>query len=33
MQDRNTTLKGVWVNIYQLNWRQIKEYGSRGDKK
>ena len=33
MHDRNTTLKGDWINIYQLNWRQIKEYGSRGGKK
>jgi hypothetical protein len=33
MHDRNTTLKGDWINIYQLNWRQIKEYGSRSGKK
>lgn len=32
MHDRNTTLKGDWVNIYQLNWRQIKEVGSRSGK-
>ena len=31
--DRNTTLKGDWINIAQLNSRSIKEYGSRGGKK
>jgi len=31
--DRNTTLKGDWINIAQLNPRSIKEYGSRGGKK
>ena len=33
MHDRWTTLKGNWINIYQLNWRQIKERGWRGGKK
>lgn len=33
MQDRNTTLKGDWINITQLNWRQIKERGWRSAKK
>jgi hypothetical protein len=33
MHDRWTKLKGDWVNIYQLNWRQIKERGWRGGKK
>jgi hypothetical protein len=31
--DRSTTLKGDWINLAQLNWRQIKEYGFRGGKK
>jgi hypothetical protein len=33
MQDRNTTLAGDWINVYQLNWRQIREYGSRAGKR
>jgi hypothetical protein len=33
MQDRWTTLKGDWINVSQLNWRQIKERGWRGGKK
>jgi len=33
MHDRSTTLKGDWINIAQLNWRQIKEHGWRGGKK
>ena len=33
MHDRWTTLKGDWINIYQLNWRQIKERGWRGGKR
>ncbi|HEX8266315.1 MAG TPA: hypothetical protein VF596_12995 [Pyrinomonadaceae bacterium] len=33
IHDRSTTLKGDWVNIYQLNWRQIKEVGFRNGKK
>jgi hypothetical protein len=33
IHDRSTTLKGDWVNIHQLNWRQIKEVGFRNGKK
>jgi hypothetical protein len=32
MHDRWTKLKGNWINIHQLNWRQIKERGWRGGK-
>lgn len=32
-KDRNTTLKGEWINISELGTRQIREYGSRGGTK
>lgn len=32
-KNRNTTLKGEWLFISELETRQINEYGSRGDKK
>jgi hypothetical protein len=32
-KDRNTPLKGEWINISELGTRQINEYGSRSGKK
>jgi len=31
-KDRRTKLKGEWINISELNTRQINEYGPRGGK-
>ena len=31
-KDRTTTLKGEWINISELETRQINEFGSRGGK-
>ena len=32
-KDRRTKLTGQWINISELNTRQINEYGSRGSRK